>query len=176
MHRDSRLGNLSQLKDAKHSQNKTPRTRAKHRRQSQEIIHINSCSRYIYPLLNPHPKPNSSPSRPTLTRRRERSIRRLIRNQQAGNTRTGKRAQDTRNQRRQSQPRDIARPPRRDLRQDADLGSQGANVPETAQCVGCDQAGARREGEVGVFGVWALKGRVGYEFILWGLVFVLVLG
>ena len=97
------------------------------------------CSLHIVDLISSPPTLLKSPSLimpprpliPLLSLRRSSPQRRpLIRNHQTRHTRARQRGQHATDQRRKGQPTHIAAAARCDLRQDADLRAQGAEVAE----------------------------------------------
>lgn len=98
---------------------------------------------------------------PTQSRRTE--ILLLIRDKQTRNCRTGESTNRTREHRTNGNTGHITTTTGRDLRQDTDLVTQGADVSESTERVGGDQP--RAIGEVGVCFL-VLEGVVGDEFVL----------
>lgn len=69
----------------------------------------------------------------------------------SGNGGRGKGSEDTRDQSRDSQSRDISSTLGSELTQDTDLNTEGTDVTESTTCVGGDKLGS--SGQIGVFSV-----------------------
>lgn len=95
-----------------------------------------------------------------------REVRLLVRNKQSSNSGTGEGTKSAREHSTDRNSRDIPTTPGRNLRQDTDLLTQGADIGETAESIGNDET--RTVGEV-LVGSLVLKGVVCDELVLYNV-------